>query len=83
MAIVTKTVEVKVCDICGAREDLADDVIRKCSHCGKDFCSECGEIYVGQIGSVDPGVIWLCKNCVDEIVKFKDDDEDDEESEGK
>ena len=81
MAIVTKTVEVKVCDICGNREDVNDEVVRKCKMCGKDFCSECGEIYTGQIGLKGYGYLSLCKDCLEKIVKFKDDEEVDEDDE--
>ncbi len=78
MGIITKTVKVKTCDICNCREDEDEEVIRRCSMCGKDFCCQCGEVYVGQIGLEGYECLTLCKNCLKKIVKFKEEFEDEE-----
>lgn len=79
MGTITKTVEVKTCDLCNCREDEEDEVIRKCNMCGKDFCCQCGEIYCGQIGLEDYEHLQLCKNCLKKIVKYKENFEEKKE----
>ena len=79
MGTITKTVEVKTCDICNCREDEAEEVIRQCNMCGRDFCCQCGEIYVGQIGLEEFGTLQLCKECLKKIVKYKTEYDDDAE----
>lgn len=78
MGIITKTVEVKTCDLCNNREDEDQEVIRKCNMCGNDFCCQCGEVYVGQIGLPGYECLTLCKKCLKKIVKFKEEFEDEE-----
>jgi hypothetical protein len=38
MAKITKTVEVKVCEVCDAQ-----DVYHECTECGRTFCYTCGK----------------------------------------
>ena len=73
MAIKNKTIKVRCCDFCDNPEENPDQVINKCSNCGKDFCTDHGELFNTEYGDVRvegyDGSLYLCQNCLEKIFK--------------